>query len=1671
MEVEGGLDNEPTHMSYVEATVTDILSNRLGILTTVSSKERVLFDIENLYVAGERCDSSHPLSSYVTVGKTELQCNASLLQENNDWNAQYEATCVWKHEKPSFIKIFDHYMSSCSCGVSMVPGYVYKGHIAKVSPPDVALAVSTVRKISVPVLIFLNNLYEDCDLRELKKPEWIQDHLRAGDVVEFEFEKKQRRSIRRRYNVATFAWKTEQNMRQHVEHQQEFQSNTSSYSKMERHSSGDVPDKPASDVDASEVTSNTVSHVGTYVDSCTETNRTTSVTAETEILVECGTDKTKCASTCEASEQLMKCYSSPWKGQMSTSKDAYFTGASLDKSQECNIRAVQEYMKHDTAHTVTHELTPHSPGKLEHHITGISERDGVGPPDVSEQDVGVGPPDISEREQKLYISELDGGISLPDVVQENEVGMTDISEQNGGVAPPETSKADIGVGSPYVLLSEQVGGANSPNISEQEETNAPLDLPEEKYGAVSMYRIPQSEQGESEKIHHLPVIGIVLNVSKIQMINPQFSYELFRCLSSPEERDSEFRAMLIGFVTFPYELTHQPKSSSSSHGKNSFTVDECSEAGLRMPAEALHTQDSKCEPSSMLEIALEMPRDPVKQNNIVAVPRSLSARQSGVAVQVSGITLHKHKPCSVLPSSGLWIQIPGTLDELPYHNPVSDYKDLILQGKVHMNRSAAFMHHTKCVCSEQLCCLHSVGIRPCVLDTVPQELGSAFENELNGHATEPMDSHELNSNKSVWDIPQILVPVFVPQSLQSSAEEMSAYFATKWTLISGVVTSKKHCLMYVPGSVLSSRKPSYGPGIHATSKSCQEPPDRPSELSVRYSGFSLLSKQQQHTCKPHCGAYSGYISSLGYNHGTVAFTVDGREESALFYSQKVYRNGIKIRKKTKLHDTLYIEMPVTLDVVQYEGEVCKYKATAIYIETDLEDHLEGSQVADALPTSLCEEVLNNDRQVIYLNCWDSFSVDHLSVGEHSYGCICRTCTSADTEGREDLAVTALTFPRQEASASKNVDTGVQETIGSAQLSEEEPKSVLPSDKYVSTSEEKMAVPLDGSQEVKVPESCSGFEAQVTISSSEVDDCFVTRTQETAELNSNVQIVSTKETDASRCIIPLDCLPKSSKNIPGAIDGLWSSTVVLMTATVHKLKVRVLIHGRNLFVDKKHIVMDTGWQHRAQGMKVFADVSVVWRDHPSGAMYVATCAWQGKRPRDVEQGKKAESCAGTCHRNHADNDSNSVISSSEVDVQGKGNAHRRRNSGSSEPMSIKCPTENKSMKKEKCMHFDKPDSVQRSIETNEESVHETLQSKEFVGTLKSGTKALKFGTGSGTDKFKDIDITDLLDEVRPASQDEVTGNAHLSASSGKGKVMQLPVLPTQRTQLTRQIKGELARVKRYESSTRGVLEYAVSGVELEVMFHKSVVNFCGNNETTDLEEYLPVGSEVCFEGEMVGEDKLLGCSDIIVTSIQATKMERKRVNSKATHFRTIGFDFIHEGLFQGRVYEGVISQICPPFAFVAAVIEGGKTYDVFVLNQFFSPVEYGRRLPAKHPVVPYIAKGDTVHVMVSRAKEVNSKHTHEWYAVDAWTEEPDIASAGSKPQVGFTHRQLDTEHFDEYLEGIIMTLYQERGLLQVDHLREEVTFFRKDTFLFGVQLATLDLQQVLLVGKSHTLMPT
>jgi hypothetical protein len=1321
-----------------------------------------------------------------------------------------------------------------------------------------------------------------------------------------------------------------------------------------------------------------------------------------------------------------------------------------------------------------------------------------------------------------------------------------------------------------------------PDMSEGAGAVSQLDMSEGNYGAVSLYRIPQSVQDESEKIPRFSGIGIVPDHFKSQTVRPQFSYELLKYFSSHGETECQFRSRVIGFVIFRYRLPHRCKSSVSQYDRNSnFGAVEFAEAGIRMPSETSHKQCETSESSAVLNVELEMPLDPLKPIH-VALPKIPLSSKLWITAEITGITLPEHVPCSVLTSSSNYcLQIPVSLEKLPPHNPSIEYRALISQGKLSVNPGTQTVQASRLGPDKQPCNLDSGAEPSCV-----QELFGASDSKLHGQVCRP--------RKTVWDMPHILVPIFVPLPLHSSAEYISVLSSTTWTLICGSVASEKCCLMYVPSSVLSH--------IRGSSTLSPKPGETLSGPTTNVDCSTLPPTSE--TGSSRCGQYTGSICSVGYDNGTLVFAMDGKEEKASFNRSKVYLDGFKISSRAKLRDVLSCKMPVTCSVKQFEGESFSYKATAVYVETSGKEQLELCQVASSSvmgsvisssDISMKEEASSLDEAttedvmyygyVIYLtqDIWNSCPVEHWDVRKHVYGCVCRVCTFeqnlTSTKSCEDLTVGTPTLPGRNNSVAESTVETRQEVTRKTHLSKDTSNTVTPStDEIMLNSAVKLAVSEDDQGKVKIPNSYTEFKPLDHVNLSELVDSSTSQTQKKAKSDNTPSKYSSREMKTSDSPAPLNYLPESANNITGIIGAMLSSRAAIMTATIRKIKVGVLIYSKNMYVDGKQCaVTDVVRQHFVEGTQVYADVSKL-KNHPSGAVYFATRAWKGKKPtsRTLRNTKHCEKCESNiegcvdCFRKPHANITDPIRSASKVNLKPKDVIDSRGCQGTHNDVQRGADTsveaEEQNMKnladavfigtvesftlddgfgvvsfqsqneKVNALFFrerifakgvavtdirvkeeitagrlvgvtavsrycgkdvtyaadidmELPDSVSqqvlRSYSTvaksgaeEQQKVKTNAQDLKFLASKFTCTQREKFYKSrlyydwdNKNDKYEDIKTTDSSDEVKVEKilgQPETQGDANGTVFLNNKEQIQLPVTPKQHTGLSRQLKGNVARVKRYESSTVGVLECTICGAEMEVMFNKNVVNFSVNNKSTDLTESLPVGTEVYFEGKVSGEDWLLGCPDIVVTGVWESKMHRKKTTSKATRFRNLQLTFpsLREGLVAGRPYEGIITRILPPFAFVATVDEGGKAYEVFVLNKFFSPVEYGTKLPGKHPVMPYVAEGFKVHVLVNRQREEDSgKDRYKWFAMDAWTEQGDNAFADNKPEAGRTQKELNTEDCHDYLEGVIVTVHPDWGLLQADHVTDKVIFFGQDCFLFGIQLAMLDLCQVFRTGKS------
>ena len=1989
--------SEPIHMSDTKAKVTDILSDVLGVLTTDTSKEKILFDIEELYLTDERCDPSRPLSSYVTAGKTKLQCDASFLPGNNKWNIRYKATCVWKYEKPPLIKIFGRHISSCSAAVSLFPGRTYEDRVVQVSPPNAALAILVVNNVSFPVLIFLNRLFRNSSLEELQNYEWIQDHLNIGDKVEFVFENIERKSVHKKFHVPATAWKSElkeqrryadEEQRKHADEQKtEHDSGVNGAKRCRRESQGD---DAVSNVATLEGTNSDVTCVGiSDVGTCTETSGSTS---RTEPPDKHHVGETKDVSTVVAAESA--------------------SDTSLMKLKECGIYTARE--------------------------RGCTNLSSVKSQQNDRKAAAISFSQHCEMQEASHTKHDEPVADLPDITEQGETRH---------------------------LPAMEHGVCGSAAISQLDGTHSVHGISEGEYGEVPLYRVLQSVQSDDEDRLYLSGTGIIRNDCAIKTVHPQFSYEL---LKPPDERGFQFRAALIGFVIFSHTASRLPKRRNS----HSPADDMSSNTGVRILPESSNKRRRMSNSLAALGIELEMPLDPLNPTHI-AVPRTLPSSHAGMTAYLTGMSCNDF----TLPSND-YLQIPVCLYKMPAHNPTSEYKAVTLQGKFPVNLSIVALDSTETVCDRQ-----SHDLDSCIPDTFSQEMASdpscELHSKLSGHKEVLMQTCERRSSKSVWDTPLIFVPVFLPLS-HSSSERMSVSPSTRWTLILGSLATEKHCLMYVPSTALCSAQ---------SDKQHTQSTDQLSEDS--FTSNEELSTSESNSS--HFGKYTGNIHSFGYDHGTIAFTVDGRAVRASFYRKKVYVNGTRICNRSKLCDVLYIGMPVTLDVRPYEGESFTYKAVAVYVEPNVEEQLDVCDVASeqkdasdvvsvnsdsarlchkssqnnaAVPT---DQSVTNDETYIAVKCWENFCAENSGVRKHMKDSVSRPCAYepnvTDGETCKDSTAGTFTSPKNDTDITQSFSTVRQETAVHEHLAEEtysvfstgvlrsEENTIVPKDDQEKVAESEfdteikppgivklsqiicevtssdcntgelftsktntsdvassvdslpqsstqmtvsdndagelltsktntsdVASPVDSlpqpstqitdkmtvsdndpgelftcktntsdvaSPVDSLPQPSTQITDKMTVSDNDAGELLTSKTN-TSDVASSVdslpqpstQITDkitvsdndpgelfTSKTNTSNVASPVDSLPQSATNVPGVIDDVWMSSAVLMTAKLRGAKLRVLIHGKKLYIKRQRCTLtNTSWQQLVQGMQVFADISKL-KDHPSGAVYVASSAWKGKRPRSGSPCNITPCGTATCvycRKKTFDSDVDPSTCGSKVNSDAG-----RQKSKHCKTDGIIYPTENTGTCREKPMLNDKSCSSQLKIDAAVEefkqkylkalrSIKSSLD-KKYVGTVERYTvddgfglvnfhlenkkaravffrehifakgvsvadsyvkenitegrlvtvsaikpcyredipyvvnidteyqdtkgepatlsysvaaahgneeeevtptvedlefESIKFrvkeremfyksrlcydweqrsvrdgdgrkdteatdhpeearadihscsgttvgnanvtasdntlevrdhpnqvklekplcfdkpthdsyesasldqkgtevtyhsddvkadellcqegtvGDGSVTasvDK-RNIKVTDVSGEIKtdkPSCQEETVGNAVVTLSTGKQRQMQLPVTSAPHTGLGKKLKKQLARVKRYESSMRGILEYSIFGAVLDIVFDRSVVEFYGQNEITDMREHLRVDSIVHFDGEVVGEDSLLGCFDIVVTRVSQSKTHRKPPNSKLTHSLTLelAFPSLHEGLVTGRTYEGIVTKIQPPRAFVATVTEGGKTYDVFVYNTFFSPAEYGEKLPSNHPVLPYVAEGYKVHLIVERTPLVNSKYTYEWFAVDAWTEAGDISFRGSKHKTSFMSKEMDdhqevvmdADHRDHpeggidadhdvHLEGVIMTLYPEWGVLNADHLNDEVTFFARETFLFGVRLTCVDLRKVFRPGKSRSL---
>ncbi|XP_069692187.1 uncharacterized protein [Periplaneta americana] len=324
-----------------------------------------------------------------------------------------------------------------------------------------------------------------------------------------------------------------------------------------------------------------------------------------------------------------------------------------------------------------------------------------------------------------------------------------------------------------------------------------------------------------------------------------------------------------------------------------------------------------------------------------------------------------------------------------------------------------------------------------------------------------------------------------------------------------------------------------------------------------------------------------------------------------------------------------------------------------------------------------------------------------------------------------------------------------------------------------------------------------------------------------------------------------------------------------------------------------------------------------------------------------------------------------------------------------------------------------------------------------------------------EKFENVsDVSVGRDECLESStakplinRSEQTKAASLSEESN------LSVSDNQSSKDFKALTGKNGIVKRYVSRTTGVLECSISGIKMEVEFHRNMADI-EESDNTDLEKIFPVGGKIYFDGYVEGTEHLFSCPKVTVTKIWQRKNNRKRLTSKsdnvlpAVHYSEIFREY--------APYLGKVSSVESSRSFVVGVEIGNTTYQVFVLNTFFAPYQYGKNLEENHSVRSYIGKGDVVHVIASKKLEKHVSYKYDWFAVEAWTEEVDAIPV-CEVESHLIPEELD-KRISSDLEGEILTLYHKHGIIKSGN-SDYIEFFRQDAYLFGISLAEFRLDEV------------
>nr|CAD7459360.1 unnamed protein product [Timema tahoe] len=289
------------------------------------------------------------------------------------------------------------------------------------------------------------------------------------------------------------------------------------------------------------------------------------------------------------------------------------------------------------------------------------------------------------------------------------------------------------------------------------------------------------------------------------------------------------------------------------------------------------------------------------------------------------------------------------------------------------------------------------------------------------------------------------------------------------------------------------------------------------------------------------------------------------------------------------------------------------------------------------------------------------------------------------------------------------------------------------------------------------------------------------------------------------------------------------------------------------------------------------------------------------------------------------------------------------------------------------------------------------------------------------------------------------------TSSKDKKLKKSSTPVDNTGFTIQLKGQPGKVKEI-SEDGGTIELIIAEKVLQVVFKKDAVHFPKKNTGGSLVDFLPVGKEVFFDGEDIRHRVDLGCPGIYVSSIYTGKRPKKLAAYKEMRV-PVTFSDKKDLLLQGKAYQGVVSEVRAPMAFVAKVKHESSYYSVFVFSLNFSPGKNANKLVDGESVKLFIDVGDSVFVTVQKAD--NNKE-FEWVATEAWTETNKYNRPWTKESL-FSWDKSKCPEPECAFKGTVTKIMPDLGILESSG--NLIYFNRKNAFLFGICLESFDLTNI------------